>query len=389
MSESLIRKIYDDGIDFKIEKHHEDEVSGKIRTINMRRIVFFGILTIIIETFLIIFYDLRAIQSLVNVALAKKYFYTHILLLGAAVTISTIAHKYKKTPTWKIYNFLPELTNFLLMIFMIIIAVLDQGNIGNIVSYISMLFVCSASLLVKPPKNYFVYSIPQVIIVSVLLYEFPISENLIASILHSSIVCICMLFVSRYLYLNQYIHLMKNIILEEMNRQTKYLSNFDGLTNLANRRYFEELIKKAIENNVRFKGHSIIGIMDVDYFKKINDTYGHHMGDKVLVEISQIIIKTLGDLNLVARWGGEEFIFFFPEKSVEEGEKLLNDVRENIEKQSFYIRDKKLSVTASFGLTEFLGISEDEYKRAFCLADEALYMAKTSGRNRVVYKGEK
>ena len=385
MSEKLVNIIYDNGIDFKIEKHHELQVEEKIKRINTRRIRIFGMITIVIEFLLILFVDLPHIEN----RFTLYYAMCHSFILVCALIVVMIAKNFKKNPSGKIYNYLPEFTTFIFMITLAVIGVLDQISIGNIVSYITILFVCGTVILIKPPKNYIVYTIPHLLLVFLLLDKLPANKVLIGSILNGTIFYICMLFVSRYIYLNQYIHLMKNIILEEMNRKTKYLSNFDSLTNIANRRYFEELIKKAIENNARFKGHSAIAIMDVDYFKKINDNYGHHMGDKVLVEISQIILKTLGDLNLVARWGGEEFIFFFPEKSVDEGEKLLNEVRENIEKHSFYIKDKKISVTASFGLTKFLGISEEEYIRAFSLADEALYIAKTSGRNRVVCKGEK
>ena len=383
--EKIMKLIYSSPVDFEIKKHHEDEVEDKIKNINMRRIKIFGRITVIIEVLLILFVDLPKVEE----NYSQYYILCHSLVLFFGLVIVSIAQNYNKYPEKKIYNYLPEITNFLFMFFMVIIGFLDQISLGNITSYISMLFVCGTVILIKPPKNYIIYTITHLFLFFLLLSNLPVNKLLLGSILNGTVFYVCMLAVSRYIYLNQYIHLMKNIILEEMNRKTKYLSNFDSLTNIANRRYFEELIKKGIENSSRFKSHSVIAIMDVDYFKKINDTYGHHMGDKVLVEISKTILQSLGDLNLVARWGGEEFIFFLPEKSLEEGEKLLNEIREKIENQIIEIKDKKLNVTASFGFTEFLGLSEDEYTKAFGLADEALYIAKTSGRNRVVYKGEK
>lgn len=387
MNEKTIKLIYNTDIDFKIEKHHIKQVEEKIHSINIRRIKFFGWITIIIEALLAIFIDLPLMES--KVSYSKDYFILHILVIICGIIVLVLAQKHNKKSKSIIYKYLPEFTNFLFMIFMVIISYFDQKSLGNIITYISMLFVCGSLILIKPPKNYIIYTLTYLLLMILLIWKIPMGRNLFASLLNGTIFFVCMLFVSRFIYINQYVHLMKNIILEEMNKKMEYLSNFDSLTNIANRRHFEELIKKGIENNERFKTHSVIAIMDVDYFKKINDTYGHHGGDKILVEISQIVLKILGDINLVARWGGEEFIFFLPEKSLEEGEKILDEIREKIEKQNFEINGIRIDVTASFGYTEFLGISEEEYIKAFSFADEALYIAKTSGRNRVVYKGEK
>ena len=158
------------------------------------------------------------------------------------------------------------------------------------------------------------------------------------------------------------------------------LSNYDSLTGLANRRYFEELVVKDIEDNCVLENNSILAIMDVDLFKNINDKYGHYVGDLVLKNVAKVINETIGNNNLIARWGGEEFIFFFQGMTMEEVDIKLNKLRVNIEKSILKIENKELKVTVSFGYAKVTGNNREEFDDTFKL----LYRAKKIGRNCVV-----
>ncbi len=120
-------------------------------------------------------------------------------------------------------------------------------------------------------------------------------------------------------------------------------------------------------------------MVDVDFFKKINDTYGHGVGDKVLVNISELFLSLLRDEDIVCRWGGEEFVILLPSANLKDALSLAEKLRGRIEMMEIETVHK---VTASFGVTQVR--VDDDLKSAVDRADSALYRAKNAGRNCVV-----
>lgn len=160
----------------------------------------------------------------------------------------------------------------------------------------------------------------------------------------------------------------------------------DSLTGLFNRRYFDAHFEKILEKSRRenFKPVGVLSV-DVDKFKSINDTYGHPVGDEVLVELAKRLLNSMRPSDMVARMGGEEFVVILPESRPEQVRMIADRVRSLIADTPFPIRGgaETLPVTASIGVTVTRAEPEtaaDIFKRA----DEALYQAKETGRNRVV-----
>lgn len=168
-------------------------------------------------------------------------------------------------------------------------------------------------------------------------------------------------------------------LLEEKNQRLLELSKVDFLTEVANRRYIIERIKeerlRAIEHNKTF----FLALCDIDFFKEINDNFGHEVGDLVLKEMASEIKKKINKEDLLARWGGEEFLILFPETSLKETKNILENLRSHVE--NFSISEKGIVRTLTIGLTEFnLNFSiEDNINNA----DKVLYKGKRSGRNRI------
>lgn len=155
----------------------------------------------------------------------------------------------------------------------------------------------------------------------------------------------------------------------------------DSLTGLYNRRKINELIQHEIERSERYqKGFSVI-IMDIDYFKRVNDRHGHLAGDELLKMLSQILLKTIRHTDEVGRWGGEEFVVLCPETNDEGASSLADKIRQKIEHSTFNDYGKQ---TASFGIACYQ--EGDTIDNIISHADEALYMAKNAGRNRVEVK---
>ncbi len=159
----------------------------------------------------------------------------------------------------------------------------------------------------------------------------------------------------------------------------KEMAVTDELTGLPNRHGFAEDIKKNMDLSRRYKRPLSIAIFDLDYFKAINDTYGHGVGDDVLKEFARLVCSRIRNTDLFARIGGEEFVMVMPETPIEAATTLVNEIREVVSSQPFAHGEK---VTTSIGLTSYTGVEElDELLEA---ADKGLYQAKRNGRDQVV-----
>ena len=161
----------------------------------------------------------------------------------------------------------------------------------------------------------------------------------------------------------------------------KELSTTDPLTGIKNRRSFFESSEKFFKL-ARRKGLALSIIMlDIDFFKKVNDTYGHIVGDEILKFISKIIEKELRDSDIFARYGGEEFIILLPDTDIEGAFKTANKLRKIVE-DTPYEGDVEVSITISLGVAQLE--NEKIFNDLIKKADKALYKAKDSGRNIVI-----
>ncbi len=167
----------------------------------------------------------------------------------------------------------------------------------------------------------------------------------------------------------------------EMQNSLRKMIDYDTLTEINNRRFANIYIEKMHEE-AGIKADYCIAIGDIDYFKKINDTFGHDAGDEILRSIAEILRRNVPRKNLVARWGGEEFIFAFNETAINEAEQILKKCLIEIRNTSFHYYDKEIRVTMSFGLAK---AEEGRSADAIIMqADDMLYAAKGGGRNRIV-----
>ncbi|HNE21424.1 MAG TPA: GGDEF domain-containing protein, partial [Turneriella sp.] len=163
------------------------------------------------------------------------------------------------------------------------------------------------------------------------------------------------------------------------------MSTIDGLTRLTNRRSFIERSQSefARARRVPISGISCI-MIDIDHFKKINDTLGHHAGDAVLVQTAGLLLASARQYDEVGRYGGEEFAVLLPETTIEVATQVAERLREKIAAQNITVDGKPVRVTASFGVACFPGEGVETINDLLKAADAALYKAKHAGRNRVV-----
>ncbi|MBC8283556.1 MAG: diguanylate cyclase [Nitrospinae bacterium] len=171
----------------------------------------------------------------------------------------------------------------------------------------------------------------------------------------------------------------KNKLIEELDS----ISRIDPLTGISNRRDMMEILENEQFRYERYGKVFCLLMFDIDFFKKVNDQYGHDMGDFVLKKVAQVLKGKCRKVDFLARWGGEEFLIVLPETNLLGGEKAAESMRKAIESEKFNFNDHEISVTMSIGVA-CQSEKEMNLEELLKVADERLYTAKERGRNQVV-----
>lgn len=169
--------------------------------------------------------------------------------------------------------------------------------------------------------------------------------------------------------------------LQYANQQLEQVSQRDHLTGLPNRHYLQQVFESELERYQRYRHHAFsLLMMDIDYFKQVNDRFGHVVGDKVLKRVAELLRRNVRSNDIAGRWGGEEFIILCPETDLEGAQVLAEQLRALIRETDFGLGE--VTITASFGVTDFRDdeMIEDFIKRA----DQAMYRAKHTGRDQII-----
>jgi len=180
------------------------------------------------------------------------------------------------------------------------------------------------------------------------------------------------------MFYRAYVQNRFNQKLKAKNIELEYLSQTDPLTGVYNRLKTDVLLDQEFERSRRYNRNLSVVMFDLDFFKQVNDTYGHQTGDRVLVAASSLVQAHIRKHDVLGRWGGEEFLILCPETDVQGAERLAENLRQQLESLDL---GEVGAITASFGIAQ-LGRTED-IKRLIGYADNALYEAKQKGRNQV------
>jgi diguanylate cyclase (GGDEF)-like protein len=172
----------------------------------------------------------------------------------------------------------------------------------------------------------------------------------------------------------------------ELRRQNEVLEKMaitDPLTKAFNRRYFFDLAEKEMERALRYHRPLAVAIIDTDYFKDVNDTYGHQAGDQALINLVQICQQNIRTVDLFARYGGEEFVILMPESSPEAAIITVERLRTAIKNTPQVIDGQTISLSISAGIACWDATHEMNVSALLAHADQGLYQSKQGGRDRV------
>ncbi len=182
-------------------------------------------------------------------------------------------------------------------------------------------------------------------------------------------------------------HILSQQFILGIKRATLYrgvqeLAIIDGLTSAFNRRHYLERFREEMERSIKFNYIFSCLMIDIDYFKDFNDRYGHIVGDAILRELSRTIQENIRQIDLMCRYGGEEFSLVLSETDKDAARLAAERIRQAIQDQSIRVYDEELKITVSIGISSFPGDGKD-IEMLIDKADSALYQAKQAGRNKV------
>ncbi|RUO77726.1 ligand-binding sensor domain-containing diguanylate cyclase [Idiomarina seosinensis] len=188
---------------------------------------------------------------------------------------------------------------------------------------------------------------------------------------------------TRIRFLNRSRHQLE-LMVKEKTTELEAIARQDPLTGLGNRRAFDEYLQHEIKRSQRNHHTLSLAILDIDFFKQVNDRFLHTVGDQVLVELAQLLRRVLREVDYAARWGGEEFAILMPDTGLEDAVEAADRIRRAVEQHDFSKLLDDCQLTVSIGVASNQHYAE--HSSLLVAADQALYQAKANGRNRTEYK---
>ena len=334
-----------------------------IKTLSKHRTVIFLIMCLCVHVFNVFLFWKFGLFPLVVLNCFSSVLYISILTI------------------FKNENFRISFAYFEIIFFSAMTELISGGHFGTLNFVIGMVAVIFFMLPYSNRKKHVYQLIGAGLAVAISLisvFNYSLYPELVDLVLlHSSFVKVMNLIIT--LFTLFYLSNLYLIELKTTREKLDYNINHDMLTGLYNRRFFEGIMKRSKEEK---ETSYSVAMLDVDDFKKINDTYGHETGDKVLAAVSKCIESCLPQNGVAVRWGGEEFVLYLPQMDNAHALELLSNFRAKLAEQVVYYKNSKVSITATIGLSTGENIADyEEYIRQ---ADEKLYWGKKHGKNQVV-----
>ncbi len=361
---------------------------------NLRRLYYMSLVAVPVSlAHVIIFLYFTPAESREEIIWRAGIIVAHIALMFIMTIFGVISIYMRKKASSSIFTMfiIQYVAIFLFMIVGVGIVTIDQLVTPNITPFLVACTITALVFLIRP-----MVSIPIYLAAYFIYYvSLSLTQNNEAILLSNQVngitavgIGICLSIIlwnsnAKNFHQRECIEQQKDE-LEEINKKLFYLASHDSLTGLLNRREFEKIVNHEISRMRRYEYSSCIMIVDIDFFKDINDKYGHPAGDELLKQFSIILKNELREVDVLARWGGEEFIVLLPDTIGKDGMLVAERIRRAVENNKFNISSSQINITASFGVSELLHSDIEPFNKSYERADKALYTAKNSGRNRVV-----
>jgi diguanylate cyclase len=365
-------------------------IKNEITFVNLKRIFYISLVTIPVSIAHVVIFgmDLSA-RGGIEFNWRIGIIVCHALLAIIMAFLGGLSYFFSKktevSPFMKIVEFCAIITFFT---FGVVIVVLDQLVTSSITPFMIACIFIGVLFLIRPLFAVIVYIIGYLSFYIALgltqVDQAILLSNRVNGITVTSIgllLSIVLWKVNKSNMLQERLIEEQQALLVEKNMELEHLAYFDQLTGVYNRRKLEELLQREAEVMSVHGQYSCIVLLDIDSFKEINDNYGHPVGDFVLREVAGLLRDNLRKTDAVSRWGGDEFMILLPDTSISEGTALAEKLRDLIANKEFVLKDTKVNLTVSFGISPLNGNDYDLLEAAYRIADEALYREKEKGSN--------
>lgn len=364
--------------------HDNNNVLGECARINTRRIYYLSIIAIPLRIFNILLFTSRSYDTQVLQTWSQGIIISHSVLLIFMIGFFITTHKLKNRTE-------PNTAMFLLQYIVVVvimgsgiaIVTIDQLVTTNITPLLIICIVTGVIFLIRPLASFIIYVTSYVAYYNLIALTITDPQILLSNRVNGITAIGIGFLLSIILWRYNYTDIIQKRRIEAQQKQLEQMAYYDQLTDLPNRRLLKKLIEREYSSMQRYGHETAIMILDIDNFKKINDTYGHPVGDDILRQLADLLKSSARESDTVARFGGEEFIILMPRTTVDEGCVFAERLRKLIMEKSFIIGSATLQTTCSFGVASLHDINSQTLEDYYFVADKALYLAKQSGKNRV------
>jgi diguanylate cyclase len=317
--------------------------------------------------------------------------WAHAFIVCVALALIWLVQRVGQARHDRTASWLATGTAVLIMLVGLMLVAIDQPITPNITAYLIACLVAGGIVYLPPRMAGAVYAVSYLAFFKVIGWTQVQPELVLSNRLNGFAACVlgclCSCFMWRQLCtitLQQRQLEKANAELGQKQRDLERLTRQDGLTGLFNRNTFAELSRRELDRAQRQGSSTTILLLDLDHFKRVNDTWGHPAGDAVLRHAAILTSTTVRSTDLVGRLGGEEFIVLLPNTSIDLGRRIAEKIRLRLEASVVTWEGNRIPVTASFGLSSTTAEEKRDFDHLYTEADKALYLAKQRGRNRVV-----
>ncbi|MDD5332723.1 MAG: GGDEF domain-containing protein [Rhodoferax sp.] len=311
------------------------------------------------------------------------------LAMGLAMLGCAVALRYAGSSAWRVW--LPAGTAGIGMLFAVVIVTIDQWVTPNVTPFLISCLLIGVVFYSRPLRSALLYLLAFVSYFYALSLTQGNPEQLFSNRLNGITACLLGWALTVLMWRHfttitrqQWQLAEVNAALQDRQTELEHLSSRDGLTGLFNRHTFVALTEQELARARRHASATTLLLLDLDYFKRINDSHGHPAGDAVLRHVAALLRDTVRGTDLVGRLGGEEFIVLLPDTSAEAARVLAEKLRQRVAAQPLVWQELTIPTSVSIGLSAATPEHPASFEGLYSDADSALYEAKKRGRNQVV-----
>lgn len=314
----------------------------------------------------------------------RMLFILHVVLeVGLGAFLLTVWRVWPQTPSdaTAFHEGLWVALSAFILVISALISVFDQAIHGEITVYVIAALAIAVAGYTRLCFSLPIYATVHVLFLIGVSIMQPDQDALVGHYINGSLLVIVSVVLSKTIYDSHAKNYLNQLIIQRQKEELERQNREDSLTHLYNRRYVDLQMEQEFRRAVRYRRPLAVALADLDWFKRVNDEFSHQVGDQVLMITARVLQEALRSVDIVSRYGGEEFLMVLPETTLEEARHVCEKTRAAIEEHPWHEVRPGLRVTISFGIAD---VAEHETAlEMIATADRKLYEAKNSGRNRV------